>query len=327
MKKRRKLFIILPVVLVLLASAVLIYYFGATYPEYEQTKQVEFSIPGLNEKFIPQGFNYDEETDTYLISGYMADYSASRIYRVKGDTKSDLGYVNLKVGETLHKGHMGGITSFGNNVWVASSGKVYRANKTEILLGESGSSVSAIDNFDPNNNSSFITAFEGKLWVGEFYRSGNYETDESHYLKIDDNVTNKALAFCFDIDESAEFGIASTTPTMALSLPNQIQGFAFTSDGKVITSSSYSIPDSQIAVYKDVFTSDYLTQMTVNGNTLPVYVLKKENLVKNITAPAMSEEIVVKNNRIFILYESACSKYKLINRTRKTSVESISIAD
>jgi hypothetical protein len=113
---------------------------------------------------------------------------------------------------------------------------------------------------------------------------------------------------------------------MALSLPNQIQGLAFTSDGKVITSASYSISDSRITVYKDVFTNDYLTQMTVDGNTLPVYVLKQDNLLRDIPAPAMSEGIVVKNDRVFILYESACSKYKLVNRTRKTSVESISIA-
>lgn len=325
MKKRKKLFIILTIVLALLASAVLIYYFGASYPEYDKTKQIEFSIPGLSEKFVPQGFDYDEESDTYLISGYMADKTASRIYRVKGD-KTNLGYVNLKDGETLHKGHMGGITSFGDNVWIASSGKVYRASKTLILSSENETTINAIDKFDPKNNSSFITAFNGKLWVGEFYRSGNYETDESHYLKVDDKVTNKALAFSFEIDESAQYGIASLTPTMALSLPNQIQGINFTNDGKVITSTSYSIPDSHIIVYKDVFTSDYLTQMTVDGNVLPVYVLKNENLLRDVSAPAMSEEIVVKNDRIYILYESACSKYKLVNRTRTTNVESISIS-
>ncbi len=326
MKKRKKLFIILPVVLVLLATAVLIYYFGASYPEYDKTKQIEFSIPGLNENFVPQGFNYDEVSDTYLISGYMADGTASRIYRVKGNDKTSLGFVCLKDGESLHKGHMGGITSHGDTVWIASNGKVYRTNKTQVLSGESGSSVNAIDNFDPKNNSSFITAFDGKLWVGEFYRSGNYETDESHYLKVDEKVTNKALAFSFVIDEGAQYGISSLTPTMALSLPNQIQGINFTSDGKVITSSSYSIPDSHITVYKDVFTSDYLTQMTVDGNVLPVYVLKSQNLLRDVSAPAMSEEIVVKNDRIYILYESACSKYKLVNRTRTTNVESILIA-
>jgi hypothetical protein len=145
------------------------------------------------------GFNYDQETDTYLISGYMADGSASRIYRVKGSNGESQGYVNLKDGERLHEGHMGGITSFGDTIWISSDDKVYRANKTEIILKESGTSVNSIDCFDPKNNSSFITTFNGKLCVGEFYRSGNYETAESHYLKIDDKTTNNGRDFSINL--------------------------------------------------------------------------------------------------------------------------------
>lgn len=322
--KRKKL-IIIPLILAFIISAVLIYYFGASYPVYNQTMNVEFSIPGLNEGFVPQGFCYDTITDTYLISGYMAGKTPSRVYRVRNGSSNEQDFVIIKDGNSLHKGHVGGITVYGDTVWVASSGKVFRLNKTAILDAENGTEVNVIDKFDPQNNSSFISAHDGHLWVGEFYRSGDYETDESHYLPIDDKTTNKALAFRFEIDEESQYGVTSLTPSMALSLPNQIQGMAFTSDGKVITSSSYSIPDSHIAIYDNVFSNDYLTHITVDGNALPVYVLSSANLSKDISAPAMSEEIVVKDGRIYILYESACSKYRLVNRTRTTSVQSILI--
>ena len=322
--KKKKL-IIIPLIFALIASAVIFYYFGASYPVYNTTMNVEFAIPGLNDNFVPQGFCYDQTTDTYLISGYMADKTPSRIYRVRNGVSSEQDYITFKDGENFHKGHVGGITVYGDNVWIASGGKVYRVNKTTLLNAGNGESVLTIDKFDPQNNSSFITAKNGYLLVGEFYKNGDYETDQSHYLEIDQNTTNKALAFCFEIDESCEFGISSTTPIMALSLPNQVQGIDFTIDGKVITSSSYSIPDSHISIYDNVFTNENMTQMTVHGNTLPVYVLSKNNLSKDISAPAMSEEIVVKDGRIYILYESACCKYRLVNRTRTTNVQSILI--
>ena len=77
-KKKITLIAIISFVVVLL-SAVLIYYFGETFPEYGKISKAEFSIPGLKDGFVPQGFEYDENSNSYFISGYMSDESASRI--------------------------------------------------------------------------------------------------------------------------------------------------------------------------------------------------------------------------------------------------------
>ncbi len=320
-KVKKILFIIIPLIIAFLLGAVLIYYFGAFYPYYDSIKRVEFAIPGLNEKFVPQGFCYDDLTDTYFLSGYMADDSASRIYSV--DNNGNSKFVTMTYNDKVNAGHMGGIAVHNNTIWVATSGKVYRLDKNAVLTAQNGQTVTAIDRFDSNTNSSFITAFNGYLWVGEFYRQGNYETDESHYYKIDETSTNKAMAFCFTINEVNSFGIESTTPIKGISLPNQVQGIDFTNDGKIICSTSYSVPSAHILIYS----LDAQSQKTVQlfDTDFSINVLSSANLVKDIEAPAMSEEIVYKEGRLYILYESACVKYAIGNRRRLKNVESILI--
>ena len=60
---------------------------------------------------------------------------------------------------------------------------------------------------------------------------------------------------------------------------------------------------------------------------IPLKVCCQENLIKKIEAPAMSEGIDIVDNKVYILYESACNKYKFFNRTRINHVNSIVLED
>ena len=61
-KKKKVVLISIFFVFIVLFSAVMIYYYGATYPYYDSIRKEEFSIPGLDTTFVPQGFDFDEET-------------------------------------------------------------------------------------------------------------------------------------------------------------------------------------------------------------------------------------------------------------------------
>ena len=325
-KKKITLIAIISFVVVLL-SAVLIYYFGETFPEYGKISKAEFSIPGLKDGFVPQGFEYDENSNSYFISGYMSDESASRIYIVESGNENSPKYVTIAFEGQDLKGHFGGVTANSEYVWVAGDGDVYRINKDNILTATNGSKVTAIDHFKSGNGADSITIHNNHLWVGEFYLKDKYDTDLSHHLEVKENEINKAVAYAFEINPTADYGITSTTPLFGISLPDKTQGFTFTGDGRIVVSTSFSIPKSHLYIYENIFDSTNTMTTTIDGQEITVYKCSSENLSKDIVAPAMSEEIIFKNDRIYILYESACKKYNLINRTRLTKVHSIEIAD
>lgn len=63
------------------------------YPAFFGNADVVFRAPGLTTGFVPQGFHYLQDRDTYLFSGYMKDHSAARIYI--RDAEGKLRFVEL----------------------------------------------------------------------------------------------------------------------------------------------------------------------------------------------------------------------------------------
>ena len=61
-------------------------YFKLPVSGYYKASEKAFEIPGLSDGFIAQGISYDDREDTFFITGYMKDKSASPVYLVK---KSD----------------------------------------------------------------------------------------------------------------------------------------------------------------------------------------------------------------------------------------------
>ena len=47
----------------------------------------------------------------------------------------------------------------------------------------------------------------------------------------------------------------------------------------------------------------------LNENSVPLVYLDKSNLIDDIIAPPMAEEIIYDNGNIYIMNESACMKY------------------
>lgn len=327
LSKLAKWLIALGVIAVVLACFMLIWFFGHSHPEFDKAKQSEFTIPGLSDGAVPQGLCYVEQENIFLMSGYMNNGSKSRIYVVDGESKETVKHFTISgVDEKFEKGHFCGVASSGNFVWLATDNYCFSFSLDEIMNVQNGFAIEPTSFFDTSTRADFCFSDDTYLYVGEFFRNNDTVTDESHHYQISENEINKAIAFRYEIDQNTENGLASTTPVDALSVPNLVQGLAITDSGKIVLSTSYGLADSNIYVYDNVYALGTTETFALNETeSIPLYVLSSANLEKTLVAPCMSEGIDYVNGRVFILFESACDKYKLFTRNRVTEVFSVAM--
>lgn len=304
------------VLILIIIITFLIYYLGEGKCDLRRAKK-EFKIFGLGSGFTPQGINHCKYLNSFLMSGYMKNKKlASRIYVIDYETKNLIKYITLNKNGKDIISHFGGITSFGEDVWISTDKKVLRIKANDIKNAKNGESVRIFDDFSPENEASFCFVNAGYLWVGEFYRLSNFKTDISHHLRIDENNQFHAMCYGFKISPKSSGGVESFLPEKALCIPDKTQGIAI-SKNQIYVSISYGISRSNLLVYKNVFSSPAQTYTYIGGKKIPLYVLMNGALEQKLTLPSMSEEIEVFDNKLFVLFESAAKKYRIFTR-RKT---------
>ncbi len=324
MTKAKKVTVtVLACLFAVLTLVVVFWYFAVDNSSFYKVAQKEFSIPGLEEGFTPQGLCYEEGNDLFLICGYMNNKSASRVYVVDCKDSSKNKFITIKNGGEIYNGHAGGIETNGENVWIAGDKKVSRFSFDEVLNAKNGDSLNIIDTFDAPNGADFLTIENGNLWIGEFHRDGTYDTPQSHVIQTENGV-NKAISFRYTINTANEFGLESATPNLALSTPSLVQGMMVTENG-IILSTSYSLPNSHIFTYENILNSASEKTVEVDENEIKLVVLEDKNLKDTLQTPAMSEEIAIKDGRLYILFENACAKYNIITREHLKNVYSVEI--
>ncbi len=318
---------ILVAIVLILVIAVLVYFFGDNYDEFYERTNEEVNIPGIEDGFTQQGLTYLENEDLFVFSGYMKDESMpSRVYLVNGEQNEVVKYFTMKLNDEDYFGHCGGISTDGTNFWLATTDDmVYRMAVSDALSVENGGAVNFIDGFNPQNSADFCNVTNGVLWVGEFYREGNYETDESHYFATSNGTENRAIISAFTIDSAGEYGLASITPTQILSIGALVQGMAISDSGKIVLSTSYSIPNSNIKIYENVLENPNDTTMKIGEVDVPVWYLDDSVLEENISGPCMAEELVYIDGRVYISFESACKKYSAVVREKVDCVRSFEL--
>lgn len=314
--------IVLLVLLILVGGFLIFWFFGDKYDEFYKSSKKEFEIAGLDDGFTPQGICYSSSDNIFLTSGYMKDGGASRIYVVNKTTQETIKYFTLKKNGEDYNGHAGGIATNGVNVWVAGDKIVHTFSYADIANVQDKGFINITASFEPKNGADFLTVKNNQLWIGEFHKSGAYDTDQTHEITTASGDKNQAISFCFNIDNTT-LGF-NTTPVKALSTPSQVQGMVITNDS-IVLSTSYSLPASHIYKYENVLNSTTDKTFDYSGNNIPLYVLDKANIEKDLVTPSMSEEIEIVDGRIYILFENACQKYRLFTREKLTNVYSIEL--
>lgn len=378
-------------VIVALAVFLLIWFWGDSYPDFADfTESVE--IPGLNEGAAPQGLanysttysytdkNGNNKTGTqqyYFISAYMKE-GATRIY-VTGDKTGYVGYVTItdENGEPFY-GHAGGIATNGSTLWVTSDGIVYVAKRSdtaytniarEIIekaqknseLSNNGTdgdefAIQFTASFNANCGADFCFFYDtdatDKLYVGEFYRKGNYETAQTHRLTTPEGDQNTAFVYEYNVNVSStnKYGLTVLSDTKLseenkvpkiqyiYSITGLIQGLARTTDGALVLSQSYGLSPSHILYYDwDKVTSSSSTYKTVAGSNFNYEGIKtttgaqytanptlryvdSSSLIRDYTLPSMSEGLCVNGSSVYVLFESGCYKYNIAVRQITTNI-------
>ena len=123
-----------------------------------------------------------------------------------------------------------------------------------------------------------------------------------------------------------------------ISIPEKIQGFARTASGQLVLSQSYGLPNSHLYYYdwrevaKETSTNRtyyskladsnfeyegvyrWKTKVNYTDSTLYVYFADASRAKRDYSVPAMAEGMCVNGDKIYLLFESGCYKYKAFVR-------------
>ncbi len=293
MKKALKILCVILAVIIGLAA---IFWAGLNiakffiYSDYYKMETNLCTNPGLSDGFVCQGITASED-ELILVSGYMKDHSPSRIYVTNEENESY--FVTVNIEGKAYDGHAGGIAYHDGVIYMVSDDTIHLIEYDDITGAENGSSVDVVKVIPVNNQASFAFADDNYLYVGEFHDGGAYVTE--HPYETPDGM-NYAIVSRYNYSDLEN-------PDRIYSLPNKVQGFAVTPEGKMILSTSYGLKDSYFYAYEESET--YESEHTLDG--APVYFLGE--CKQEIKAPAMAEGLALYKGKVITLFESASDKY------------------
>ncbi len=262
----------------------------AIYSDYYSYRDVVCKNPGLNHGFVHQGICVDDESGKILLSGYMADHTASRLYVTDADNNSY--YVSINKDEEAFTGHFGGVAVSGDVVYIATDDAVHLVSRDELLSAENGDTLNVQKTVSVNNQASYIYTDDNYLYVGEFHNGKEYVTE--HPYETPDGLYH-AIVSRYQLSDL-------TKPDRVYSVRDKVQGVLF-AQGKIVLSTSFGIADSVYYIYNE---ADCIkSEHTLDG--APVYYIN--NLEKEFTGPAMAEGLDLYNGKVITMSESASNKY------------------
>lgn len=233
------------------------------------------SVEILDLNLVPQGLCITDEY--YLITAYrdkLKELGELLVFdRATGTYLLSLGLDSYS--------HLGGIAYDGENIWICNSkdNVIERLDYTIIndLVLNCPKKILDIrpmmEVYPVDCKPSGITYYNEKLWIVTHNPWTN-----SQMLAYQYEADNNELIFQNHYD-----------------IPSQVQGVAFDDEGRVYFSISYGRRNSSFI--KEFNSLDSLTKTG-------------DNYARVIEMPPGSEQLWIVDNQIYILFESACEKYK-----------------
>lgn len=226
------------------------------------------------EEEYPQGLCITE--DFVFISSYSG--IRGNLGKIKVFDRENGDYlISLGMDENSH---LGGLTYDGKYIWVCNSSKmsierISYAFIQQMVRENRGSMIDArnlVDIYRVNNIPSCVAYYDGQLWVATHSIWTN-STMIGYNYNEENNRLNSLVSFW---------------------IPPKVQGVTFTEKGEVYLSTSYGRKNSS---YIKKYPSIYAMTNDVDDYT------------ELIELPPCSEGIEYKNNKIYVLFESAGKKY------------------
>ncbi len=283
-----------------------------------------FVIPGLKEKFIPQGMCLLPSENKIVISYYSGEKGQDSILCLVDPATGEMEkWVRIKDAQgKAYTGHGGGIAASEKNLWLTTSETLMRIPVADLMAAANGEQIRFVDEFVTGTKNAFASCQQGILWGGEFYDTfigGNYKTDESHRMTTPDGTNTRAWVVGFDLDQQTQTELPESKvaaegqpmiPDYILSIPAKIQGMTRLEDGTIVLSESAGRSNqSHLIFHRNVLKEEHHDTVLIGDVEVPLWYLDSNTLVGKLVTPPMSEGIVFYQNSIWQLYESAADKY------------------
>lgn len=294
------------------------------YSAFNKLADPSYLIPALNQYFVPQGMDVWDEMGWLIISGYFTDStfsSCSVLLAIDMRTGAYVGEYYLKNADgSDHTGHAGGVAITSKNLFISNGGKLYRIPLDNIKAANRMGDIKIVDEINVPVRASFCNYSGGILWVGDFYESKSYKTDDFRHMKNRDGDMYYAWCVGYKLSDETENEISAdknlpsyeyATPDIILSIREKVQGFTVVSDKYIALSCSYGRKnDSTIYLYNNVLDSEAHSSYKLNGTDVPLWFLDSKTGFKSYKSMPMTEGIAAYDGKLLILYESGADKYR-----------------
>ena len=307
-------------ILLILAVAIFIIRDRVMYADFYKMDEKGMKIPGLWEGYVSQGFDWYDEKGVYLTCGYHKDGEASRIYILDGEEQIR---VDLKKEDgSDYTEHTSGIDTYGKYIYIASVTRLDLFLTEDVFDGDG--KATRVDTVPTFNDPAYCTVVGDTLYAGSFYHPGSYETPAEHRIKTPAGDQNMAVMSVYPLNPETGKP-ASDTPSMIYSTTSQIQGMTFVDENVMVLASSYGLATSNLRFYDLSKVEATDVTLTVNDTEVPVRFLDSASLIETVEAPPMAEEIAWKDGKLWVMNESACTKYWFGKLTTGNHVRGISL--
>lgn len=290
---------------------------GGAYKEFLNMSSRGFVIPGLSENFVPQGLAFCEYLDSFMISGYSDIGGAAYIITVSAKSGRINGeYKILSPDGIEFTGHSGGIAAYGRYVYITDGYVLCYVSMFDFDGASSEVKISGRVNLPAS--SSFVSVYDGYLWAGNFYHRTPVSRSDISASDSYGDVYRTAI-FGYRLDWLHSGGIRQSEgkidntakPFAVIFAPDEVQGTAFTADGRIYLSCSYGRRNmSVLSIYKYPLAYNANKYVNIDGRTIPAWFLNNDYLIKTVSAPPMSEGAVFRDGKVYVIFESAASKYR-----------------
>ena len=290
------------------------------YKKFFKKFKSDFTIPGLFEGIIPQGFCYISESDVFAISGYYEDgLFPSMLMLIDGKTgKLTKAFPLKNVDGKDFSGHAGGLTASENYIYITSEEACYIYSIDSLKELKNGDPLQFESNFKLNTFGSFACYNDGVLWTGDFIESSDKGREssrktttlgsgETFYAYCEGYILKDGLPDVKKINS----GTTGYIPDYLLAIPEQVQGMSFTLSGKIIFSTSYGRKNnSKLYIYDDVLLTERVGTYKIEETEIDLLACSSDLLKETIIVPPMAEGITQGENGQYIIFESGAEKYR-----------------
>ena len=281
------------------------------YGEARNERAYVCEVPEIGSGWAPQGVAYTG--DEYIQTGY--DGNGNVVLYIGSGKSFKRIEVTYSDGKTA-KGHAGGVACTKNNVYIANDNTLLRLELDKLKSAASGGKVEVAQVIPVDNRAAYCYSDNDHLYVGEFYRAGNYETEQAHHYTTPEKEDNKAIVSCYKLDEQGMISADGTQPypEYCISVPGLVQGFAV-KNGVYMLSRSYGLVDSDLQYHTAALSTNAKITVSFKKNEtaaqkeVPLYYLGSKTLFRSLKLPSFSEDITIAGDRVVVTNEASANKY------------------